>query len=150
MTISASHVADYFIIENGQNDAPFRNSASKNGRLRSSSRFQLSDRAGADRRGIGIGRIQHTAKHQLTRICTPLCRLCGRLDDLISEPTRAVGATVTVGTVILACREWPGSDHIVCRRVYKHRAQLQQSYHSHHKQMRYRGHTRGHRVPTAH
>ena len=32
---------------------------------------------------------------------TPLCRLCGRLDDLISEPTRAVGATVTVGTVIL-------------------------------------------------
>ena len=26
-------------------------------------------------------------------ICTPLCRLCGRLDDLISEPTRAVGAT---------------------------------------------------------
>ena len=32
---------------------------------------------------------------------TPLCRLCGRLDDLISEPTRAVGATVTEGTVIL-------------------------------------------------
>ena len=35
------------------------------------------------------------------RACTPLCRLCGRLDDLISEPTRAVGATVTAGTVIL-------------------------------------------------
>ena len=33
--------------------------------------------------------------------CTPLCRLCGRLDDLISEPTRAAGATVTAGTVIL-------------------------------------------------
>ena len=33
--------------------------------------------------------------------CTPLCRLCGRLDDLISEPTRAVGATVTAGTVTL-------------------------------------------------
>ena len=32
---------------------------------------------------------------------TPLCRLCGRLDDLISEPTRAVGATVTAGTVTL-------------------------------------------------
>ena len=32
---------------------------------------------------------------------TPLCRLCGRLDDLISEPTRAVGATVTAGIVIL-------------------------------------------------
>ena len=32
---------------------------------------------------------------------TPLCRLCGRLDDLISEPTRAVGATVTEGTVVL-------------------------------------------------
>ena len=31
---------------------------------------------------------------------TPLCRLCGRLDDLISEPTRAVGATVTEGTVV--------------------------------------------------
>ena len=28
-------------------------------------------------------------------------RLYGRLDDLISEPTRAVGATVTEGTVIL-------------------------------------------------
>ena len=34
-------------------------------------------------------------------IRTPLCRLCGRLDDLISEPTRAVGATVTAGTVTL-------------------------------------------------
>ena len=33
--------------------------------------------------------------------CTPLCRLCGRLDDLIREPTRAVGATVTAGTVTL-------------------------------------------------
>ena len=33
--------------------------------------------------------------------CTPLCILCGRLDDRISEPTRAVGATVTAGTVIL-------------------------------------------------
>ena len=33
--------------------------------------------------------------------CTPLCILCGRLDDLISEPTRAVGATVTAGTVTL-------------------------------------------------
>ena len=33
--------------------------------------------------------------------CTPLCRLCGRLDDLISGPTRAVGATVTEGTVTL-------------------------------------------------
>ena len=32
---------------------------------------------------------------------TPLCRLCGRLDDLISEPTRAVGATVTAGNVII-------------------------------------------------
>ena len=32
---------------------------------------------------------------------TPLCRLCGRLDDLISEPTRAAGATVTAGTVTL-------------------------------------------------
>ena len=32
---------------------------------------------------------------------TLLCRLCGRLDDLISEPTRAVGATVTAGTVTL-------------------------------------------------
>ena len=32
---------------------------------------------------------------------TPLCRLSGRLDDLISEPTRAVGATVTAGTVTL-------------------------------------------------
>ena len=32
---------------------------------------------------------------------TPLCRLCGRLDDFISEPTRAVGATVTAGTVTL-------------------------------------------------
>ena len=32
---------------------------------------------------------------------TPLCRLCGRLDELISEPTRAVRATVTAGTVIL-------------------------------------------------
>ena len=32
---------------------------------------------------------------------TPLCRLCGRLDELISEPTRAVGAAVTAGTVIL-------------------------------------------------
>ena len=34
-------------------------------------------------------------------VCTPLCRLCGRLDDIISEPTRAVGATVTAGTVTL-------------------------------------------------
>ena len=32
---------------------------------------------------------------------TPLCRLCGRLDDRISEPTRAIGATVTAGIVIL-------------------------------------------------
>ena len=32
---------------------------------------------------------------------TPFCRLCVRLDDLISEPTRAVGATVTAGTVTL-------------------------------------------------
>ena len=34
-------------------------------------------------------------------VSTPLCRLCGRLGDLISEPTRAVGATVTAGIVIL-------------------------------------------------
>ena len=34
-------------------------------------------------------------------VCTPLCRLRGMLDDLISEPTRAVGAMVTAGTVIL-------------------------------------------------
>ena len=39
--------------------------------------------------------------HTAVRVGTPLCRLCGRLDDLISEPTRAVGATVTEGTVIL-------------------------------------------------
>ena len=31
----------------------------------------------------------------------PLCRLYDRLDDLISEPTRAVGVTVTAGTVTL-------------------------------------------------
>ena len=37
----------------------------------------------------------------LRMYCTPLCRLCGRLDDLISEPTRAVGATVTAGNVTL-------------------------------------------------
>ena len=36
-----------------------------------------------------------------THVSTPLCRLCGRLDDLISESTRAVGATVTSGTVTL-------------------------------------------------
>ena len=35
------------------------------------------------------------------KACTPLCRLCGRLDDRISEPTRAVGPTVTAGTVTL-------------------------------------------------
>ena len=34
-------------------------------------------------------------------IGTPLCILCGRLDDLISEPTRTIGATVTAGTVTL-------------------------------------------------
>ena len=27
---------------------------------------------------------------KFTSLCTPLCRLCGMLDDLISEPTRAV------------------------------------------------------------
>ena len=43
--------------------------------------------------------IQTCSKPRFTRI--PLCRLCDRLDDLISEPTRAVGATVTEGTVIL-------------------------------------------------
>ena len=32
---------------------------------------------------------------------TPLCRLYGRLDNLISEPTRAVGATAAAGNVIL-------------------------------------------------
>ena len=37
--------------------------------------------------------------HTIPIFCTPLCTLCGRLDDLISEPTRAVGATVTAGTV---------------------------------------------------
>ena len=37
----------------------------------------------------------------VSTVGTPLCRLCGRLDDLISEPTRAVGATVTAGTVTL-------------------------------------------------
>ena len=43
---------------------------------------------------------------------TPLCRLCGRLDDLISEPTRAVGRRWQQGLwSLLACREWPGSDH---------------------------------------
>ena len=40
--------------------------------------------------------LQHKPPHS-----TPLCRLCGRLDDLISEPTRAVGATVTAGIVTL-------------------------------------------------
>ena len=39
--------------------------------------------------------------HKFDHGRTPLCRLCGRLDDLISELTRAVGATVTAGTVIL-------------------------------------------------
>ena len=39
--------------------------------------------------------------NQIQDVCTPLCRLCGRLDDLISEPNRAVGATVTAGNVIL-------------------------------------------------
>ena len=39
--------------------------------------------------------------HCLISPGTSLCRLCGRLGDLISEPTRTVGATVTEGTVIL-------------------------------------------------
>ena len=45
--------------------------------------------------------------HVQMYIHTLLCRLCGRLDGLISEPTRAVGATrrpvatVTAGTAIL-------------------------------------------------
>ena len=43
----------------------------------------------------------NTVRADKRRVGTPLCRLCGRLDDLISEPTRAVGATVTAGTVTL-------------------------------------------------
>ena len=45
--------------------------------------------------------IMHTALVPSRQVSTPLCRLCGRLEDLIGEPTRAVGATVTEGTVIL-------------------------------------------------
>ena len=43
----------------------------------------------------GIGLV--SKKDRVLVRCTPLCILCGRLDDLISEPTRAVGATVTAG-----------------------------------------------------
>ena len=43
----------------------------------------------------------HENNVMFNNACTLLCRLCGRLDGLISEPTRAVGATVTEGTVIL-------------------------------------------------
>ena len=44
---------------------------------------------------------QETDHSDVLNSCTPLCRLCGRLDDLISELTRAVGVTVTAGTVTL-------------------------------------------------
>ena len=34
-------------------------------------------------------------------VMNEMVKKCGRLDDLISEPTRAVGMTVTAGTVTL-------------------------------------------------
>ena len=45
--------------------------------------------------------MQYSYMLRFICVLTPLCRLCGRLDDLISEPTRAVGATVTAETVTL-------------------------------------------------
>ena len=51
---------------------------------------------------VALPLLRFTIRYEfVTAIGTPLCRLCGRLDDLISEPTRAVGATVTAGTVTL-------------------------------------------------
>ena len=54
-----------------------------------------------DQYAAGKEKWMVSVRESVTLACTPLCRLCGRLDNLISEPTMAVGATVTAGTVIL-------------------------------------------------
>ena len=55
----------------------------------------------ADVKTLLMSLQSNTYLHILLCKGTPLCRLCGRLDDLISERTRAVGATVTAGIVTL-------------------------------------------------
>ena len=49
--------------------------------------------------GLARNKLMHATRTSQSR--TLLGRLCGRLDDIISEPSRAVGAMVTEGTVIL-------------------------------------------------